>query len=223
MHKYLSLLIVLLLPLFIYSQDKNLKRYEFENGYAEKITKVVSSALESETIEKIYISEWGLKEVHIKHEKRNIKMINKIDESNSVSLLDGKWMINYNPDTKEGTKMENPFYDKMSSLDQSTLQNFGEQMKGAFNTTTTELPNENILGFDCKVTEAVSEIAGMKTTVKMWLFKNFGLKLQSDGMGTSTSETVTVFKEGEKPIESVFTVPTDVKITEAKNNPLFKK
>ena len=109
MHKYLSLLIVLLLPLFIYSQDKNLKRYEFENGYAEKITKVVSSALESETIEKIYISEWGLKEVHIKHEKRNIKMINKIDESNTVSILDGKWMINYNPDTKEGTKMENPF------------------------------------------------------------------------------------------------------------------
>jgi len=223
MHKYLFLLIFLLLPLFIYSQDKNLKRYDFENAYAEKITKVVSSAFESETVEKIYIAEWGLKEVHIKLEKRNIKMINKIDESNSVSIMDGKWMINYNPDTKKGTKMENPFYDKMSSLDQSTLQKFGEQMKGALNTTTTELPNENILGVDCKVTEAVSEIAGMKTTVKMWLYKNFGMKLQSDGMGTSTSEAVTVFKEGEKSGAEVFTVPPDVEITEAKNNPLFKK
>ncbi len=223
MRKHLSLLIVLLLPLLIYPQDKNLKRYEFENGYAEKINKVVSSALESETIEKIYIAEWGLKEVHIKHEKRNIKMINKIDESNSVSIIDGKWMINYNPDTKEGTKMENPFYDKMSSLDQSTLQNFGEQMKGALNTTTTELPNENFLGVECKVTEAVSEVAGMKTTVKMWLYKNFVMKLQSDGMGTSTSETITIFKEGEKSGNEVFRVPPDVKITEVKNNPLFKK
>lgn len=223
MPKYLSLITVLLLSFFIYPQDKNLKRYQFENGYAEKTTKVISSALESETLEKIYITEWGLKEVHIKHEKRNIKMIKKIEESNSVSIMDGKWLINYNPDTKEGTKMENPFYDKMSSLDQSSLQNFGEQMKGAFNTKTTELPNENFLGVDCKVTEAVSEIAGMKTTTKMWLYKNFVMKLQSDGMGTSTSEAVTVFKEGDKPEASVFTVPTDVKITEAKNNPLFKK
>lgn len=223
MRKNLPLLIVLFLPFCIYSQENNLKRYEFENAYVEKVTKVVSSALESETIEKIYIAEWGLKEVHIKHEKRNIKMINKIDESNSVSIMDGKWLTNYNPDTKEGTKMENPFYDKMSSLDQSTLQNFGEQMKGALNTTTTELPNENYLGVDCKVTKTVSEIAGMKTTVKMWLYKNFVMKIESDGMGTSTSELVNVFNEGENPGASVFTVPPDVKITEAKNNPLFKK
>lgn len=223
MRKYPFLLIVLLPSLFVYPQDKNLKPYQFENGYVEKITKVINSAVESETLEKIYITEWGLKEVHIKHEKRNIKMIKKIEESNAVSILDGKWMINYNPDTKEGTKMENPFYDKMSSLDQSTLQNFGEQMKGAFNTTTTELPSENILGLDCKVTEAVSEIAGMKTTTKMWLYKNFVMKLQSDGMGISTSESVTVFKEGAKPESSVFTIPSDVKISEAKNNPLIKK
>lgn len=223
MNKLFILSLLVFLSFTLYCQDNNLKRYEFENAYAEKITKVVNTAFESETTEKIYIAEWGLKEVHIKHEKRNIKMINKTDESKSISIMEGKWMTSYDPDKKKGTKIEIPLYDNLSSLNQTQLQNFSEQMKGALNTTTTELPNENILGFNCKVTDAVSDIAGMKTTSKIWLYKNFVMKIESSGMGTSTSELVTVFKEGEKADNSVFTVPPDVNISEPKNIPLLKK
>jgi outer membrane lipoprotein-sorting protein len=211
---------VLFLFLFLFpqtfSQGKKIKRYLFENAYVEKTTTVVNQAVETTTTEKIYIAESGNKEAHFKNEINNIKMMNKKEESKSVSIFNGKWLINYDPDKKTGTKMENPFYDKFAGKSEKELKEFGKNMADALGTDVKKVGTGEILGKTCDIYESNTNMGGLKVKSKMWIYKNFVMKMESEGMGTKTSETVTVYKEGAKPDAKLLTVPANVTITEVK-------
>jgi outer membrane lipoprotein-sorting protein len=198
------------------SQDKKIKRYLFENAYVEKTTTTISQAMESTTTEKIYIAESGHKEAHFKNEKTNIKAINTKQESKSVGLLDGKWMINYDPDKKTGTKMANPFYDKFAGKSEKELKEFSKNIGDAFGTDIKKVGTGDVLGKTCEIYEGNTNLGGLKVKSKMWIYKNFVMKMESEGMGTKTTEFVTVYKEGAKPDAKLLTVPANIKITELK-------
>ena len=199
-----------------FSQNKKIKRYLFENAYVEKTTTVINQAVETSSIEKIYIAESGNKEAHFKNDKTNIKMMNKKEESKSVSIFDGKWLITYDPDKKTGTKMENPFYDTFAGKSEKELKEFGKNMADALGTDVKKVGTGEILGKTCEIYESNTNMGGLKVKSKMWIYKNFVMKLESEGMGTKTTETVTVYKEGAKPDAKLLTVPANITITEVK-------
>ena len=101
---FFTLFFILIIVPFTSAQEKE---YEFESAYVKKITTTSGSNIEVVTTEEIYISDYGRKSVSYKNEKRKIKSVNKTEESNSVEIINGEWIINYNPDTKEGTKRKN--------------------------------------------------------------------------------------------------------------------
>lgn len=197
-----------------YSQD--IKRYEFETGYAEKTSTTVSTGIESTKNVKIYITQFGKKEAHYITEKRNISLMGskKVEESKSVTIIDGEWIITYDPDKKTGTKMKNPMYDSFKGKSEEEMKKFAEQMGDAMNTEVKEKGTEVILGKTCKVSEGVSNMMGMKTTTKMWMYKNFMMKMQTEGMGSKVNETTTKFEEGAKVDPNKLKIPSEVKITE---------
>ncbi len=210
----LFLISFFILPFSILHAQKGL--YEFETAYIEKTTTTTSSGVDITTTEKIYITEHGKKSASYKTEKRNIKMLNKVEESSSVHILDGDWIITYDPKTKEGTKMKNVLSDKFKNMSEKDAEKMVKGMKDALKTETKDLGTETVAGKKCNVTQAVSNIAGMKTIAKTWIYKNFLVKSDSEGMGNKVKEEVNVFKEGEKIDKNKLTVPKDVKIKEVK-------
>ena len=200
----------------ISAQDKKIRRYLFENAYVEKTTTVINQAFESVTKEKIYVAAWGNREAHYKDESRNIKMINKKEESKSVSIMDGKWLINYDPDKKTGTKMANPFYDKFAGKSEKELQDFSKNISDAFGTNIKKTGTGEVAGKTCDIYEGTTDLGGIKSKSKMWIYKNFIMKQEGEGMGTKTIEVVTVYKEGAAPDSKLLTIPSNIKITEFK-------
>ncbi|RPI73169.1 MAG: hypothetical protein EHM47_06630 [Ignavibacteriales bacterium] len=198
---------------FISAQEK---LYEFESAYVKKITTTTGSGVEVITAEEIFISDFGKKSASYKNEKRNIKSLKKTEENNSVHILDGDWIITYDPKTKEGTKMKNILLGKFKNMSDKDAEKMAKGLKDALNTETKELGFETVAGKKCKVTLAVSSIAGMKTTVKLWTYKNYNMKTESESLGNKVKEEVKVFKEDEKIDKSKFTIPQNIKIKEVK-------
>jgi|SRR5690554_1825022 len=205
---FFTLFFILIIVPFTSAQEKE---YEFESAYVKKITTTSGSNIEVVTTEEIYISDYGRKSVSYKNEKRKIKSVNKTEESNSVEIINGEWIINYNPDTKEGTKRKN-LSAKFKEISDKEAEQIEKGMKEALNTDTKESGQEIVAGKKCKVVSTTSEIAGIKTKVKKWVYKNFIMKSESESLGNKVKEEVTVFKEGEKTDENKFNVPKDLKL-----------
>jgi len=192
------------------------KIYEFESAYVKKTTTTTGSSVDVVTTEEIFITDYGKKSASYKTEKRNIKMLKKTEESSSVHIMDGDWIITYDPKTREGTKMKNVLADKFKNMSQKDAEKMTEGMKEALKTETKDLGTETFLGKKCKVTSATSNLAGLKTTAQIWTYKNFLMKSDSESFGNKIKEEVTVFKEGEKIDKNKLIVPKDVKIKEVK-------
>ncbi len=214
-----SLFKLLLLGLFVVSfsvlnaQDK---LYEFESAYVKKTTTTSGSSVDVVTTEEIFITDYGKKSASYKTEKRNIKMLKKTEESSSVHIMDGEWIITYDPKTKEGTKIKNVLADKFKNMSEKDAEKMTKGMKEALNTETKDLGTETVAGKKCKVILATSNIAGMKTTSKIWTYKNFLMRSDSESFGNKIKEEVNVFKEGEKIDKNKLGVPKDIKINELK-------
>ncbi len=198
---------------FLSAQDK---LYEFESAYVKKITTTSGSSVDVVTTEEIFITDHGKRSASYKNEKRNIKALKKTEETNSVHIIDGGWIITYDPKTKEGTKMKNVFADKFKNMSDKDAKNMTKGMKDALNAETKDLGTETVAGKKCSVTSTTSNIAGLKSTSKIWLYKNFLMKSESESFGNKIKEEVTVFKEGEKIDNNKFNIPDDVKIKEVK-------
>jgi len=192
------------------------KIYEFESAYVKKTTTTTGSSVDVVTTEEIFITDYGNKSASYKTEKRNIKMLKKTEESSSVHIMDGDWIITYDPKTREGTKMKNVLADKFKNMSRKDAEKMTEGMKEALKTETKDLGTETFLGKKCKVTSATSNLAGLKTTAKIWTYKNFLMKSDSESFGNKIKEEVTVFKEGEKIDKNKLIVPKEVKIKEVK-------
>lgn len=183
--------------------------------YMEKTTKTKSTGVETEKFEKINKS--GANEVRYITEKRKISMMgnNQVEESRSVSIIDKDWIITYDPDKKTGTKIKNTFKDMFSGMSEADTKKFAESMKDAMKTEVTDEGTEEVAGKPCKITKAVTDMMGMKTTTWTWMYKDIVMKTKSEGMGTNVEELVTKFKEGVK--FEKHKIPDDVTIKEVKS------
>jgi hypothetical protein len=211
--KNITLVIVVLFCTINFAQNGN--RYSFNSAYVEKTSKTSMSGIEIESTEKIYIS--GNKQVIYKTEKQNITMANIVTEKKSVSILDGNWIITYDPETKKGTKMKFDAANDFSNMSEEDMKKFAEQMGEATKTETKDIGTKDIAGKTCKGTEATTNMMGMKTKTTMWQYGNFIMQSVSEGSGTIIKEGVTKFEEGITVDPKVFLVPEDVEITEPKS------
>jgi len=189
-------------------------RYEFESAHIEKNSKTVTSGIEIITKDNIYIADYGNKQVMFTTQIQNITMANMITENKTVSIIDGEWIINYDPGKKEGTKMKFNLADKFSGMSEEDMKRFAEQMGDAIGTETKDIGTKEIAGKTCKGTEATTNMMGMETNSIMWQYGIFTMEMVTEGAGTSIKEGVTKFEEGIKVDPKLFLVPDDVKITE---------
>ena len=137
-----------------------------------------------------------------------------ITENKTVSIIDGEWIINYDPEKKEGTKMKFNLADKFSGMSEEDMKKFAEQMADATGTETKDIGTKEIAGKTCKGTEATTNMMGMETNSTIWQYGNFTMEMVTEGAGTNIKEGVTKFEEGIKVDPKLFLVPDDVKINE---------
>lgn len=217
---YKSFFRLSLVALFLFSSMAALQTqadlYEFESAYIEKTTTTSGSGVDIIMTEKIYITEHGNKAASYQTEKRNIKKLNKVEESSSVHIVDGGWIITYDPKTKEGTKMKNALSDKFKNVSEKDAKKIAEDMKNALNAKSKDLGTETIAGKKCNVTETTSKIAGMEIIAKTWMYGNYVFKSESESFGNKVKEEVTFFKEGAKIDPEKFNIPKNVKIKQVK-------
>jgi hypothetical protein len=202
------LFIVLLFAVNIFSQNTN--RYGFNSAYVEKTSKTSTAGTEVTTQEKIYIL--GNKEARYITETTNLSMMGQ-DHSNitkKVIITDPEWIRSYNPETREGTKMKNNFTDKFSGMSEDEMKQMAEQMGDALDTEVTEAGTGTVANKECKITIAETDLMGMKTTSKIWSYKNFQMKTESNTSGTTVNEVVTKFEEDAKIDPDKLIVPSDV-------------
>jgi hypothetical protein len=192
------------------------KLYEFESAYVKKKTTTTGSSVEVVTIDESYIYDHGKTSVTYKTEKRNIKSVNKTEESNSVIINNGDWIITYDPKTKAGTKRKNILAGKFKNLSDKDAKKMAAGMKEALNASTKDLGTEVVAGKKCKVTETSANIAGLKTVSKTWTYGNYVMKSMSESFGNKVEEIVIEFKEGIKFDESKIKVPKGIKLKEVK-------
>lgn len=190
-------------------------RYEFESAYIEKESKTSTAGVEIEKKDKIYIS--GNKQVTFTTEKQNITMANMVIEKKSVSILDDNWIINYDPETKKGTKMKFDAANMFSGMSEADVKKFAEKMGDATNTKTKDIGTKVIAGKTSKGTEATTNMMGMKTKTTIWQYGNFTMESVTEGTGTSIKEGVTKFEEDITVDPKLFLVPDDVEIRELKS------
>lgn len=207
---------VFILIIFIPLINAQKKIYEFESAYVKKVTTTTSSGVEVIVVEEIFITDYGKKSASYKNEKKNIKSLKKTEEINSVSIVDGDWIITYNPKIKEGTKRKNILSGKLKNVSDKDAERMSEELKNALNTETKDLGFGTIAGKKCKISLTSSSIAGIKTTSKIWSYKNFNMKSESESLGNKVKEEVTIFKEGEKISKDKFIIPKEIKIKEVK-------
>jgi len=209
----LSLIVFIFLSLNIFGQ-KDFKRFGFESAYAKKISTTKMAGVETETIQEIYISRSGSIMATYQTEKRNITMANIVDESKSVTIVDGEWSTTYDPETKTGTKIKLDIAEKFSNMSEGDMQKMAEQMEQATGTETEDIGTKVIAGQTCMGTRATTNMMGMKTVTEIWMFDGFVMESTSSGSGVNVVEKVVKFKPGADFDPKKLKVPDDVKITE---------
>lgn len=134
-----------------------------------------------------------------------------------VIITDPDWIISYDPETREGTKLKNTFTDKFSGMSEDDMKKMAEQMGDALKTDVKEGGTETVAGKECKITIAETDLMGMKTTSKIWSYKNYQMKAESNTSGNTVNEIVTKFEEEAKIDPEKLKVPTDVSIKVVKS------
>jgi hypothetical protein len=184
---------VILSTVNVFSQPTN--RYGFESAYVEKTTTTNTAGNEVITDEKIYIL--GDKEARYITETTNVSMMDQ-DHSNvskKVIITDPDWIVSYDPETLEGTKMKNTVTDKFSGMNEDQMKKMAEQMGEALKTDVKDAGTGTVAGKECKITIAETDLMGMKTTSKIWTYKNFEMKVESNTSGNIINAVVNKFEE----------------------------
>lgn len=165
------------------------KVFLVESGYAKFTTSM-------DMTRELWWDDWGKKQ----YEENYMEIMGIKSGSNSLTL-DG-YRYDWDPTTKEGTKMS--FYNApatdYSDMPDEDITKYGVAFEGT----------EKIAGKECEV---VSIKEPMQT--KTWIWKGIALKSATPmGKGTLTMEAVEVSEE--KPDPSKFEIPADVKFKESK-------
>lgn len=209
----LIIFLLFIISSVLFPQDQ--KPYGFKTAHVKKTGYTKSTGVTVEKTEDIYISDYGKKVTSFITEKRKISMAgqNINEETRSVTINDGEFLITYDPDKKTGTKIKNTFSDKFSGMSEDQMKKFAEQMGDAMNTKVNEEGTEVVAGLTCIKNTAITDMMGMKTTTTTWNYKNYIVQLISKGTSTDIKETVTEFNEGVNIDPNVHKVPEDINIT----------
>ncbi|MFV1976406.1 MAG: hypothetical protein ACC651_11710 [Candidatus Scalindua sp.] len=206
---FIKLLGVTLLICFLFASQNFAQKYGFETAVIDKTSKqIIIDVMIIEVTVKIYVIGAGFKEAYHQTEKRTNLMTNQVEESRSVTIIDKDWIVTYDPETNEGTRMKNTFFDNFKGKSEKDQQKFSKDMADAMNTDVKEIGTEEIAGKLSTVTLAETKNMGMKT--KTWLYKNFVMKLESESPGMSLRERVIRFQEDVEVAPTVFLIADEI-------------
>ena len=208
-----STALILFLTINTFAQG-DYKKFKFENAYVKKITTSKMTGVEIETIQEIYIANYGKLIATYQTEKRNITMANMVEESKSVTIVDGVWSTTYDPETKTGTKIKLDMAEKFSKMSEGDIQKMAEQLKQSTNTETEDIGTKVIAGQTCTGTKATTNMMGMKNVSEIWMFEGFVMESNSTGSGVDVKEKVEKFILGADYDKTKLKVPSDVAIEE---------
>lgn len=185
--------------------QSTVNRYKVKSGIVEyKITGTQSGR------ETLYFDKFGKREATYSNTKISFGGFSQ--ETNTMALLKGKYQYNIDLDKKTGNKIDNPFLQQMnqSAAEQGKdLTDAGEEMMKQMG--GKKIGTEMFLGKKCDVWE----IKQMST--KVWVYKGIALKTESNMAGMKMTKVATSFQENVKIPEIKFTIPKDVKMTDAGN------
>lgn len=188
MKKIIFVLVIFSMLISIQAQD--FKRYNVKSGIIEY--KIEGN---TEGTEILYFDNYGEKEA--KRTKTKTTIMGFSQESDQLTLMDGKMIYMADFNTKTITKTENPSWDMMQELmeEGENLEEFGkkmmEQMGGKI------IGTETLNGKKCDVWE----IQSMGT--KSWVYESIPLKIETNLMGMKIKYVVT-------KLELDVSVPSDV-------------
>ncbi|MDP2691485.1 MAG: hypothetical protein Q8O95_03740 [bacterium] len=173
------------------------RRYGVESGMVSYTLSGVQVGTKT-----IYWDHWGMREATYKDSE--IQAGGVTVPSREVSIMDGDWLVTYNPDTKTGSRIKNTILDQIAkNTGKDDLGEVGLQMLQSMGGIKTGA--DIVAGKTCDVYDVVN----LATTTCVW--NAVTLKSQSNMMGMSISETATEVFEG--PVDvSRFVVPDDIKI-----------
>ena len=97
------------------------KRYEFPSAFIIGFSETDAPGVKISTIDSIYIDGHGNKQVTFRTEKQIISAANMVTEKKTVTIIDGDLIINYDPETRQGTKMKLNVSDKFSGMSEEDM------------------------------------------------------------------------------------------------------
>ena len=171
-------------------ENAPVKKYGFKSAIAKISTDMMGQKVESTA----YVDEYGAKEC----QKAKVEVPGMGAVETGSIVKDGKsWSINYT--MKQVQEVE------IKPEDQPNFLNITEEAKKKFK--IQEAGKEKVLDFDCDVYTLETEAEGMTAKLKVWCYKGFTLKSETELMGMKIITAVTEFKENAMVLPQVFDVP----------------
>ncbi len=100
-----ALFIQLVLTVNIFSQE-TIERFGFKKAHVKKECTTIAAEVKTTTFKDIYIDNYGNNMASYETERREIHMLNTVEETKTVIITDGNVVTTYNPDTMEGTRVK---------------------------------------------------------------------------------------------------------------------
>ena len=188
-------LILILMALYSITLGQDFKRYQFKSG------KVVytMSGIQTGT-ETLYFDDYGRKEVHFNESV--IDMMGVKQESNTQTIMEGKYIYTIDKEKNTAQKMENPLYSMFS--DEDDLQKVGEDIMKKMG--GKKIGNETIDGKDCEIWE-VKKMGG-----KIWVWNSLAIKTVVNMMGMNITQKAESIETDIEISPALFKIPEGIEI-----------
>jgi len=207
-----TLFIQLVLTINIFSQE-TIKRFEFKKAHVTKEDTTITAEVKTTTFKDIYIDNYGNNMASYETERREIHMLNTVEETKTVIITDGNVVTTYNPDTMEGTRVKIEEMEKFAGMSDEEAQQYTEQMGEALNTEITEAGTGEVAGVTCTIQKAVTDLMGLKTSTTTWFYKKYVIKQASVGDVLNFNQVTTLFEEDADFDPSLLLVRDEIHIT----------
>ena len=184
--------IMMLAAVALFAQEENapVKKYGFKSAIVKLSSDVMSQKVESTA----YIDEYGAKEC----QKTKVDVPGMGSVESATISKDGKtWSVNYTMNQVQEMDI-NP-------ADQPNFLNLTDEAKKKFK--IQEVGTEKVLDKDCTVYTLETEAQGMTAKLKVWVYKGFTMKTETEVMGMKIAAVATEFKEDAMVLPQVFDVP----------------
>ena len=190
--KVLLTSIMMLAAVTLFAQEENapVKKYGFKSAIVKLATDVMGQKVESTA----YIDEYGAKEC----QKTKVDVPGMGSVESATISKDGKtWSVNYT--LNQVQEMD------INPADQPNFLELTDDMKKKFK--IQEVGTEKVLDKDCTVYTLETEAQGMTAKLKVWCYKGFTMKTETEVMGMKVAAVATDFKEDAMVLPQVFDVP----------------